>query len=397
MTDLLIRNARPMGGPPSDLLIRAGRIAAIGPDLDPGGAPIEDAAGRLAIPGLVDAHTHLDKSMLGHPWWRNDIGPTIMDRIETERRVKRERALDPHVQSMRHALRSLGFGTTRIRSHVDVDTDQGLAALEGVAETRRALAGQVEIEIVAFPQSGLLIRPGTAELLDAALAAGADLVGGLDPCAIDRDPKGHLDVVFGLAEKHGKPVDIHLHERGELGAFSLELILERTEALSMQGRVAVSHAFCLGMPDRARAAALTERIAALEVRVLTTAPAFAPVPAVKELLAAGVVVGAGNDGFRDVWTPYGTGDMLERAMLLGLRNDLRRDADLELALRLCTEGGAAAMDAPRHRLEPGAPGDVVLLEGETLAEAVAVPAPRALVAKAGRVVGRDGRALAPAP
>ena len=91
------------------------------------------------------------------------------------------------------------------------------AAPDGVLATREALAGRVDIQIVAFPQSGLLIRPGTAELLDRALAAGADVLGGLDPCAIDRDPARSLDLLFDLAERHGKPLDIHLHEPGELG------------------------------------------------------------------------------------------------------------------------------------------------------------------------------------
>ena len=91
--------------------------------------------------------------------------------------------------------------------------------------TREAMRGLCAVEVVAFPQSGLLVRRGTLELLDAALRMGADAVGGLDPCAIDRDPKGHLDAVFGLAERHGKPVDIHLHEPGELGLFTMELIV----------------------------------------------------------------------------------------------------------------------------------------------------------------------------
>ena len=81
---------------------------------------------------------------------------------------------------------------------------------------------------------------------------GADVFGGLDPCIMDRDPKRHLDAVFGLAEKYGKQVDVHLHEPDELGAFSIEMILERTRALGMQGQVTISHAFCLGMADRAR-------------------------------------------------------------------------------------------------------------------------------------------------
>ena len=172
---------------------------------------------------------------------------------------------------MRQALLSLSHGSTAIRSHVDIDTEIGLAGFEGVAQTRDTLKGQVDIEIVAFPQSGMMSRPGTAELMETALANGADVVGGLDPCGIDRDPKGQLDAVFALAEKHGKPIDIHLHEPDELGAFSMEMILDRIRAHGMQGQVTISHAFCLGMADRARAHGLMERLAEEKVFIATVA------------------------------------------------------------------------------------------------------------------------------
>ena len=140
-------------------------------------------------------------------------------------------------------------------------TEVGLAGIEGVAATREACRHAVDIEIVAFPQSGLVSRPGTLELMESALANDADVVGGLDPCGIDRDPKGQLDAIFRLADTYGKPIDIHLHEPDELGAFSIEMIVERTRALGLQGRVVVSHAFCLGMADRARAQGLVELLA----------------------------------------------------------------------------------------------------------------------------------------
>jgi cytosine/adenosine deaminase-related metal-dependent hydrolase len=108
-------------------------------------------------------------------------------------------------------------GTSHIRSHVDVDTAAGLDSLHGVLEARDAFAGRVDVELVAFPQSGLLHRPGTAELLEAAVRAGADLVGGLDPAGFDHRPVEHLDTVFGIAGRHGCGLDIHLHDGGELG------------------------------------------------------------------------------------------------------------------------------------------------------------------------------------
>ncbi|MNE07814.1 N-isopropylammelide isopropyl amidohydrolase [compost metagenome] len=397
MSDLLIKNARPMGGEASDILIRDGLIAAIGPGLADEGIATEDAGGRIAIPGLVDAHTHLDKSLLGYPWYVNEIGPRLIDKIDNERKVKRDYGLDAHVQSMRQSLQSVGYGTTLIRTHVDIDTDQGLVALEGVMETRRQLAGVVEIEIVAFPQSGLLRRPGTVELLDQAMAMGADLVGGLDPCGMDRDPKGHLDTIFALAEKYGKGIDIHLHEGGELGAFSMELIFERIRAFGMQGKVAVSHAFCLGMPDWNVSQGLIDTCAELDVPILTTAPPSREVPSLKRLRAAGVRFGAGVDGFRDTWGPYGNGDMLERAMLLGMKNNLRRDDELLMALAVCTTGGAVAMDRADHALIVGGRGDVVIVEGESVGEAIVTHQPRKLVVTAGNVVARDGKSLRERP
>lgn len=397
MTDLLIKNTRPMGGETADILIRNGRIDAIGPNLVADGVEVEDGAGRIAIPGLVDAHTHLDKSLLGYPWYRNEVGPRLIDKIDNERAVKREYGLDAHVQSMRQSLQSASYGTTLIRTHVDVDTDQGVAAIEGVLETRRQLEGVVEIEIVAFPQSGLMRRPGTLEHLDKAMALGADLVGGLDPCGMDRDPRAHLDAIFAIAEKYGKGIDIHLHENAELGAFSMEMIFERIRAHSMQGKVAVSHAFCLAASDWNMTQVLIDTCAELDIPILTTAPPSRDVPSLKRLHAAGVRFGAGVDGFRDTWGPYGNGDMLERAMLLGMKNNLRRDDEVATALYVCTTGGALAMERAGHVLEAGGRGDVVLVEGETLAEAVVTHAPRKLVVTAGAVVARDGQSLRARP
>jgi len=395
--DLLLRNVRVMGGEATDLLVRDGRIAAIGPAPEAPGVPVEEGGGALLIPGLVEGHTHLDKSLWGMGWRPHPAGPGLTDKIEAERRLRAEGGIDPARQSARLLVQALRMGTTHIRTHVDIDDVAGLEGLEGVMATRAAHAGAMEVEIVAFPQSGVMIRPGVAGLMEAAMRMGADVVGGLDPCDIDRDPRGHLDVVFGLAERFGKPVDIHLHEAGLLGAFSLELILERTRALGMAGQVTVSHAFCLGDPDPAVVRPLLEAVAELDVAIATTAPASRPVPPVARLRAMGIRVCGGSDGVRDTWTPYGTADMLERAMLIGLRNNLRRDDEMEMALDLCTHGGASVLRLEGYGLNPGCHADLVLVDAETPAEAVAAHPPRRLVVKRGRVVARDGVALVEAP
>jgi cytosine/adenosine deaminase-related metal-dependent hydrolase len=385
-----------MGGEPTSVTIRDGRIVRYGQDVEDGAEAL-DGGGAILIPGLVEAHTHMDKTLLGMGWYRNEVGPRLIDKIENERMQRRVLGIDPARQSARQAVLAASLGTTHIRTHVDVDTEVGVAGIEGVLETRERYRDIVDIELVAFPQSGMLIRPGTVELMEKALQLGAQVVGGLDPSAIDRDPKGHLDVVFGLAERYGVPVDIHLHEPAELGAFSMELIVERTKALGLQGKVTISHAFCLGMTDQDYIAALIDALAEARIHILTTAPASRPAPAVKRLVEAGIVVAAGSDGVRDTWGPYNNPDMLERAFLVGLRNNLRRDDEVTLALDTCTHGGARMMGLEGYGLQPGSRADLVLLDGETLAEAVVSRRPRKVVLKGGKVIARDGVALAEAP
>lgn len=385
---LLLRNCRPMGGAATDILIVGEAIAAIGSGLTaPAGAVVEDGQGWMALPAFVEGHTHLDKSRWGMGWWTNEVGPRLIDRIETERATRRT-GFDPARQSARLAAQFLARGTTRIRSFADVDTEVGTSHAEALVALREALRGRMDIQVVAFPQSGLLVRPGTLELLERALRNGADVVGGLDPSGIDRDPKGHLDAVFGLAERHGKPLDIHLHEPGELGAFALDLTIERTLALGMQGAVVVSHAFCLG--EVTRAPALYAALAEAGIALATTAPPSRAVPSVRAVRAAGGKIFAGNDGIRDTWTPYNMPDMLQRAMLVGLKNEFRRDDEIALALATVTDWAAEGCGFPGYGLVPGARADLVLLEAETVAEAVVATPPRRLVLSHGRVVARDG-------
>ena len=204
MTDLLLRDVRPLGADSVDVLIRDGRIAEISRGLQTTDVPVEEGRGAVLLPGLVEAHTHLDKNLLGLPWHPNSAGPTLQDRIDNERRLKRVLDMDPERQSARQVVLSIANGSTHIRSHVDVDTEHGLWGIEGVLATRERYRDWIDIELVAFPQSGLLKRPGTLELMAEALRLGAEVVGGIDPCTMDLDPKGHLDAVFGLAQRFGR-------------------------------------------------------------------------------------------------------------------------------------------------------------------------------------------------
>lgn len=397
MPDLLLRNVRPMAGETCDILIRDGRIAGLGHFEPEPGMPVEDGGGAIAVPGLIDAHTHLDKTTWGMPWHVNNRAAVLRERIDFERENRAAIGIDPHRQSMRHAIGLAAHGATHIRSHVDIDPAHGLSVVEGIWETREKLSGVIDIELVAFPQSGVMVAPGTLELLDEALRQGCEVLGGIDPCGIDRDPRGQLDALFGLAVKHRRPIDIHLHELGDLGAFTMELIFERIRANGMQGMVAISHAFTLGMNDYLRVGRLIEGLAELDVAILTTGAPSVEVPSVMRLKQAGVRVGAGCDGIRDTWGPWGQPDMLDRARIVGMKNGLRTDSDLEHVLHIVSQGGADVMRLEGYGLQEGCHADLTLLAGETLAHAVVEVAPRPLVVKGGRITARQGRAMVDMP
>jgi cytosine/adenosine deaminase-related metal-dependent hydrolase len=394
MADLILQNVRPMDGPVADVLARDGMIARIAPGLEaPPGATVIEGDHGILLPGLVDAHMHLDKTFWGLPWRGHEAGPTTLERIENERRLRRELRLPADVQAERLVRQAISRGTVHIRTHVDVDTEIGLRHFEGVMTTRSRLRDTVSIQVVAFPQSGVVTRPGTAELLERAVKDGAELIGGVDPSGIDQDAKGQLDVVFGIAGRYGAGVDIHLHDPGEQGAAQIRMIAERTRALGLGGRVAISHAFCLGMVEEPEVGHLIDLLREERIAIMTTAPGDRPTPPVRRLREAGVTVGAGSDGVRDAWTPFGNADMLERAMLIAHRNGFRTDALIHGALDVVTRGNATVLGLARYGLVVGDRADFVVLPGETLGELVAMRPPRAFVVGGGRVIARNGQCV----
>lgn len=381
--DTRFRNARLPDGRTVDIVVRDGRFAGFEA---PSPGPGTDLAGKLVIPALVDGHVHLDKTFLGLPWRPHRAGPSVADRIAAEREGRA--ALDMSVEERARTFlaRMVSFGTVATRSHVDVDPDCELDHLHQVLAARAAFAGVVDVQLVAFPQSGVVTAPGVEDLLDAALRAGADLIGGVDPQGIDGDIDGQLDVIFRLAERHGVGVDIHLHDPGHRGALELRDIAARTAASGMQGRVTVSHAFALATVDDRTLDLTVRALADAEVAILTSAPGTGALIPVERLREAGVRVFAGSDNVRDAWSPFGNGDMLERAMLVAYRAGLRTDEGLALAFDLASRAAAEVLGYGPVGLAVGCRGDFVALDAETLAEAVVTRPPRSLVVKGGRVI-----------
>jgi cytosine/creatinine deaminase len=386
---MIIKNATLPDGSKHDIEIKDGRIAALLP-------PTASEPGIMLLPPLVDGHIHLDKTLLGLPWVPNQAaGNKVSDRIEAERKVRAARTLSETETGANLVRQVVATGTLHMRSHVDIDNQLGLKNLHAVLAIRERFCDLVTIQIVAFPQSGLLRSPGTAALLDEAVAQGADLLGGLDPVGIDGDLAGHLDPIFAIAGRHGVGIDLHLHDGGEGGIAQMLAIAERTRGNGLNGKVAISHAFALGSVPVDLAARTADTLAEAGIAIMSHGPGAGTMPPLPLLRAHGVEVFGGSDNIRDAWSPFGNGDMLERAMLIGYRGNFRHDHELKLAYEMVTEAAARVLGLPDYGIKAGGPADFVAIEAETLAEAVAARPRRKWVMKAGRVVARDGVLIAP--
>ena len=396
---LTLRYAALPDGRRVDLALADGCIAAVAPAgslSTPAGASIA-CNGALVSPSFVDGHVHLDKTLLGLPLIPHRPGATVAERIRNEKDLRRTLPLSIEERGGRLIEQVVAFGTGALRTHVDIDTEVGLSGLEAVLRLKERYRSVIDIQVVAFPQSGILRDPGTADLLDAAMAAGAELVGGLDPAGIDGDMGGHLDAVFAIAGRRGVGVDIHLHDPGPLGAFELRDIAARTLATGLGGRVAVSHAYALGAIDDVEFGRTAAALAGAGVAIMTNAPGTGPMPPVLRLKDAGVTVFAGSDNIRDAWWPYGDGDMLDRAAVIGYRQGLFTDDELAHAFAMVTVLPAEVLARPDYGLAVGDAADLVLLPSAGVAEAV-LDQPRArTVLKRGRIVAAEGtfRGLGP--
>ncbi|MEU5897533.1 amidohydrolase [Streptomyces venezuelae] len=386
---VVFRDVRPLGArTPVDLTVVDGRISD---RPAPKGAEVVEGGGRLALPGLVDAHIHPDKTTWGGSWVTRKPASGIADYcaqdvelFKSQKRPVGERAYG----LMAHAVTR---GTRAMRAHADVAPAYDLAGLEGVAHARDRLRHALDVQIVAFPQHGVVRTPGTAELLEEAARSGlVDFVGGIDPISFDHAMDEQLDLVFGLADRHGVGVDIHLHDRDEKGTKVLRSIIDRTRALSLRGKVTVSHVFCLPHLSDGELGKVAADLGELDISLTTVAPNESLVLPVAKLREHGVRVGLGSDGVRDSWSPFGNADMLHRTHILGWVTDVRLDEALTDCYRVGAHGGADVMGLRHADFTPGAPADFILVRGENVPQAIVDMPQRDMVVHGGRVVARDG-------
>ncbi|SDX50827.1 amidohydrolase family protein [Paenibacillus sp. CF384] len=300
------------------IYIDQGRITDIIPkqDLIPHFDKSWNAENLLLLPTLEDYHVHLDKQFPVDRWLSRRRTATILDQFQLEKELLTPHRADLLVRAKQTLDHMLACGTTRARVHVDIDPEIGLRQLETIVQVQELYRGLVDIEIAAFPQQGLL-RSSSVPLLKQALREGATIVGCVDPAGVDRQIEACLDAVFEMSVEYGAGVDIHLHDPGHLGLYTIERIIDYTQQTSKQGKVAVSHAYCLGEIDERASEEIAYRLAEQNVMIITSVPIDSTMPRVDQLTALGVNVKLGTDHTGlDAWTPFGSPDLLARGRRL---------------------------------------------------------------------------------
>ncbi|MEV0524301.1 amidohydrolase family protein [Streptomyces sp. NPDC050439] len=386
---VVFRDVRPFGvKTPVDLTVVDGRITQ---GRAPKGAKVIDGGGRVALPSLVDAHIHPDKTTWGGDWVTRKPASGIADYCAQDVELFKSQARPVGERAHGLMAHAVTRGTRAMRAHVDVAPAYDLAGVEGVNAARERLRDALDVQIVAFPQHGVIRTPGTAELLEEAARSGAvDLVGGIDPISFDGAMDEQLDLVFGLADRHGVGVDIHLHDRDEKGTKVLRAIIERTRALSLRGKVTVSHVFCLPNLSDTDLGKMAADLGEQDISLTTVAPNESLVLPIARLREHGVRVGLGSDGVRDSWSPFGNADMLHRAHILGWVTDVRLDDELTDCYDVGAHGGADVMGLDHADLRPGSPADFILVRGECLPQVLVDMPQRDMVVHGGKVVARNG-------
>ena len=410
---MLIRNATlPDGRTGIDLRVQDGRIQALGPHLfdgqpAPAGTELIDAAGWLLSPPFVDAHFHLDAT-LSHGLPRINTSGTLLEGIALWGELK---PLLTHEALVLRALQycdwAVAKGLLAIRSHVDICDDR-LLAVRALLEVKQRVAPYLDLQLVAFPQDGLLRSAGALANLVRALDLGVDVVGGIPH--FERTYAQGTDSVRQLCElaaQRGLPVDMHCDESDDPQSRHIETLAHHTQRLGLQGRVTGSHLTSMHSMDNYYASKLIPLIAEAGVHAVANPlinitlqgrhdsyPKRRGMTRVPELMAAGVNVAFGHDCVMDPWYSQGSADMLEVAQM-GLHVEQMTSAD---QVRACfdavTVNAARVMGLPDYGLAVGCHADFVLLQARSSAEALRLRATRLAVIRRGKVISRTPAASA---
>lgn len=401
--DLLIHNVRVWDDQPlMKIGIKDGKIAAIDESIEGSAAESIDAGGRAVIPGLIEPHLHLEKAMLHRRL------PARLGTLEEALRVtgilkskqEREDVLDRSRQVLDMAVQN---GTVAIRAHPDVDLIQGLIGVETLLELREEYKHLLDLQIVAFPQEGILKSEGTYDLMEEAMRMGADVVGG---CPYNElswdDTRRHIDMVFAMALQHDASVDMHADfsdETTDRRFASAAYIAQKTIDTGYQGRVSLGHVTSLGSlaPDELKPIIDLLREADISIVTLPATDLYLGgrnddrnrrrgLTPVRALSSAGVNVAYSSNNVRNAFTPFGKADMLVIGNMLAHVIQFGTPEDQAAVLQMGTKNAARAIGIERdYGIAVGKQADLVILDTYQVADALLDMPSRSWVTKRGKI------------
>ena len=396
---ILLRNLLPWGEEATiDLAIIDGRFVEPPPDLE--ADRVIDAEGRLTVPGFVEPHIHLDKVMINKDV-RTNVSGTLTEAIEIIREKKRAYSVEDIVGRAGTVIESsVANGVSWLRTHVDVDTIGGLRPLEGVMAAREKYRDIIDIQIVAFPQEGIIRDPGTEDLLWQAMEMGADVVGGMPfNESSPEDSRRHIEIAFDIARNFGADIDMHVDETDDPNARTLQMLADKTIEQGFEGRVTAGHACALAAYPDDYAQSVIDKVRRARLNMITNPatnlmlqgrldaqPKRRGITRVGELLAAGLNVSFGQDCVRDTFYPFGRNDPMEVALITAHAAHLSQPAEIEQVFAMPTVNAAKVLGLADYGLKAGAVADAVIIDATDAAEAIRLQAPRRWVIKRGRVV-----------
>lgn len=375
-----------------DVLVKDGKVETIAESLSVSADTVIDAAGNLLMPSMREMHIHVDKTYFSGPWKACvPITNGIITRIEEEEKLLPQQLPVALQRAEKMIEWLLSQGHTHIRSHCNVDPQIGTKHIEITLEAFAKFEGMLTYDIVAFPQHGLL-RSNSEALMREAMRKGATLVGGVDPATIDRDIERSLETTMDIASESGKGLDIHIHDGDSLGAFEFRKLAELATQAGKVGQTTISHAIALGDLHGAELEAMTAILREAQIDVTTTIPTNRPTIPVQYLQQNGVNVSLGHDSLTDHWSPYGTGDTIEKLSILAERFRFMDEFSLNRTWQYAT-GGIMPLDDEGNAVWPkvGDDANFLLIDAVCSAQAVARRKPITRVIFQGKVVAENGK------
>ncbi len=401
--DIVVRNAKLRGQKNTvDICIEKDRIVSVAPKAPGQGRQEIDAGGSLVLPGLFNLHHHTDKSLLGEVM-RPNVSGTLPEAIEITNEFKRN--YDPAEVARRTGRvveAGIKNGTTFFRLFADVGTIGGLRGARGLLLAREKYNKYCDIQIVAFPQEGIVRDPGTAELLDEAMKEGCDVVGGLPWYEYtDAEAREHIDICFNIAKRHGRDIHMLVDDTDDENSRSLEYLALKTMREDFHGRVAASHCGAMAAYNDVYAAKIVDMVATAGVTISVNAhinlvcsarldrePKRRGIARVKELLARGANVVSSQDDVNDPYYPFGKPDPMECALMIAHVAQLTLPHELEQAIDMITVNAARAARVTDYGIAPGKRADLVVVDAPSVHEALRLQPVRRHVIKNGREVAR---------